>query len=166
MQGVSGAKTYGGILMKKVDTVRFGTIEIDETKIVHFAQGIPAFEDEHEFVIIPYDEKSPFVFLQSLATPDLAFLMTIPYVFFKDYEFEIDDATEQQLGFKGPDDVIVYALLTIPQGSIEDMTANLMAPILINQKTMAAKQIVLEKSAYTTKHRLFEKKDESGKEGR
>ena len=36
------------------------------------------------------------------------------------------------------------------------MTANLMAPVVINQRTMAAKQLVLEKSHYTTKHRLFE----------
>ena len=68
--------------MKTVDTMRFGTIEVEEEKVVHFAQGIPAFEDEHDFVIIPYDEESPFVFLQSLQTPDLAFLMTVPYLFF------------------------------------------------------------------------------------
>ncbi|WP_294146661.1 flagellar assembly protein FliW [uncultured Selenomonas sp.] len=152
--------------MKKVDTVRFGTIEIDEKTLVHFGQGIPAFEDEHEFVIIPYDEESPYVFLQSTTTPDLAFLMTVPYLFFKDYEFEIDDETVKKLGLESPDDVVVYVLLTIPQGRIEDMTANLMAPVIINQKTLAAKQLVLEKSPYTTKHRLFEKKAEAGKEAR
>ena len=86
--------------MKTVDTMRFGTIEVEEEKIVQFAQGIPAFEDEHAFVVIPYDEESPYFFLQSLQTPDLAFLMTVPYLFFKDYEFEIDDATEQQLALK------------------------------------------------------------------
>jgi len=152
--------------MKKVSTVRFGSIEVEDEKIVHFAQGIPAFEDEHDFVIIPYDEESPYVFLQSTTTPDLAFLMTVPYLFFKDYEFEIDDETVKKLGLESPDDVVVYVLLTIPQGRIEDMTANLMAPVIINQKTLAAKQLVLEKSPYTTKHRLFEKKAEAGKEAR
>lgn len=149
--------------MKKVDTVRFGTIEIDEKKIVHFAQGIPAFEEEHAFVIIPYDEESPYVFLQSVQSPELAFLMTSPYLFFKDYEFEIDDATEKRLALTSPDDVLVYVLLTIPQGRIADMTANLMAPVVINQKTMNARQIVLEKSHYTTKHRLFPAKADDGK---
>lgn len=149
--------------MKKVDTVRFGTIEIDEKKIVHFAQGIPAFEEEHAFVIIPYDEESPYVFLQSVQSPELAFLMTSPYLFFKDYEFEIDDATEKRLALTSPDDVLVYVLLTIPQGRIADMTANLMAPIVINQRTMNARQIVLEKSHYTTKHRLFPEKADDGK---
>ena len=152
--------------MKTVDTVRFGTIEVEEEKIVQFAQGIPAFEDEHAFVVIPYDEESPYFFLQSLQTPDLAFLMTVPYLFFKDYEFEIDDETQEKLALKNPDDVLVYVLLTIPHGSIKDMTANLMAPVIINAKTMQAKQLVLEKSKYTTKHRLFNEQETAGKEAR
>ena len=64
--------------MRKIKTTRFGEIEEDEGKIVRFAAGLPAFEDEHEFIIVPYDEESPYVFLQSATTPDLAFLMTIP----------------------------------------------------------------------------------------
>ena len=40
--------------MRKVNTDRFGEIEIDEKRIVHFKDGIPAFEDEHEFIILPY----------------------------------------------------------------------------------------------------------------
>ena len=147
--------------MKKIHTVRFGDIEVPEEKIVHFKQGIPAFEEEHEFLIIPYEEKSPYFFLQSLKSPDLAFLMTMPFLFFSDYEFEIDDETERQLGIQQQSDILVYALLTIPQGRVKDMTANLMAPIVLNQRTMQAKQLVLERSRYTTKHRLFpEKKEE------
>ena len=151
--------------MKTIHTVRFGDFEVEEKSIVHFAQGIPAFEDDHEFVLIPYDAESPYLFLQSCQTPDLAFLMTSPYLFFKDYEFEIDDATEKKLGLQSPEDVAVYVLLTIPGGSIKDMTANLMAPVIINQNTLDAVQLVLEKSPYQTKHRLFQQ-DGAGKEAR
>ena len=151
--------------MKTIHTVRFGDFEVEEKSIVHFAQGIPAFEDEREFVLIPYDAESPYLFLQSCQTPDLAFLMTSPYLFFKDYEFEIDDTTEKKLGLEKPEDVAVYVLLTIPGGSIKDMTANLMAPVIINQNTLDAAQLVLEKSPYQTKHRLFQQ-DGAGKEAR
>lgn len=151
--------------MKTIHTVRFGDFEVEEKSLVHFAQGIPAFEDEHEFVLIPYDAESPYLFLQSCQTPDLAFLMTSPYLFFKDYEFEIDDTTEKKLGLEKPEDVAVYVLLTIPGGSIKDMTANLMAPVIINQNTLDAAQLVLEKSPYQTKHRLFQQ-DGAGKEAR
>lgn len=146
--------------MRKIDTLRFGAIEIDEGKIVRFAAGIPAFEDEHEFVIIPYDEESPYVFLQSVATPELAFLMTNPFLFFPDYAFELDDASQEELGIKEQADLELYTLLTLPNGSVPDMTANLMAPVVVGASTMRGKQIVLEKSRYTTKHRLFPKKEE------
>ena len=146
--------------MEKVNTLRFGEIEVDEDKIVHFADGIPAFEEEHEFLIIPYEEESPYVFLQSMVTPELAFLMTMPFVFFPEYEFELDDANQEKLGLTRQEDMLVYMLLTIPDGQVESMTANLMAPIVMNQVTMQARQIVLDKSPYTTKHRLFPVKKE------
>lgn len=141
--------------MKKVNTLRFGEIEVEEDKVVHFEDGIPAFEDEHEFLIIPYDEESPYVFLQSLTTPDLAFLMTMPFVFFPDYEFELDDESQKKLGIQSQDEMLIYSLLTIPGGKVSEMTANLIAPIVINTANMQARQLVLDKSRYTTKHRLF-----------
>lgn len=141
--------------MKKVNTLRFGEIEVAEEKVVHFEDGIPAFEDEHEFLIVPYDEESPYVFLQSLTTPELAFLMTMPFVFFPDYEFEIDDETQKKLGITSQEEMLIYSLLTIPGGKVAEMTANLMAPVVINRTNMQARQLVLDKSRYTTKHRLF-----------
>lgn len=147
--------------MRKVNTLRFGEIEVDEEKIVHFADGIPAFEDEHEFLIIPYDDESPYVFLQSLTKSDLAFLMTMPFVFFPDYEFELDDENQNKLELKREEDMLVYTLLTIPGGKVENMTANLMAPVVINTANMQARQLVLDKSSYNTKHRLFPEKKEA-----
>ena len=141
--------------MRKIYTSRFGEIEVDENKIVHFKDGIPAFEDEHEFVILPYEEESPYYFMQSLKSPDLAFLLTIPFLFFNDYSFEIDDATIKELDITDSENVFYYTMVTIPNGSIRYMTANLVAPIVLNGANMQAKQVVLEKSNYTTKHRLF-----------
>lgn len=141
--------------MRKVYTSRFGEIEVDETKTVHFKDGIPAFEDEKEFIILPYDEESTYYFMQSLKSPDLAFLLTVPFLFFNDYTFELDDATIAELDIKNQDDVFYYSMITIPNGSIPDMTANLLAPIVLNGENMKAKQVVLEKTNYKTKHRLF-----------
>ncbi|MBQ7704275.1 MAG: flagellar assembly protein FliW [Selenomonadaceae bacterium] len=141
--------------MKKVNTSRFGEIEIDEDRIVNFKNGIPAFEDEHEFIILPYDEESPYYFMQSLKTPDLAFLLTVPFLFFPDYTFEIDDDTLAELEIKEEDNVLYYTLVTIPNYSIRYMTTNLLAPVILNTANMKAKQLVLEKTNYTTKERLF-----------
>ena len=84
--------------MKKINTVRFGELEIEEDKIVQFDEGIPAFEDEHEFVLLPYESDSPYTFLQSVNTPELAFMMGVPFVFFPDYEFQLEDEIAKKLG--------------------------------------------------------------------
>ena len=144
--------------MKKINTLRFGELEIEEQDVVRFADGIPAFEDEHEFVVLPYEEGTPYMFLQSMATPELAFLMTDPFVFFPDYSFELDDENMDKLEIKTMDDVLVCTLISIPRSGVADMTTNLLAPVVINRHTMQAKQIVLEKNQYTTKHRLFPEK--------
>ena len=146
--------------MRKIKTTRFGEIEEDEGKIVRFAAGLPAFEDEHEFIIVPYDEESPYVFLQSATTPDLAFLMTIPFIFFPDYAFRLEDDVLKSLALESQEDLLLYTLLTIPGSDIREMTANLLAPIVINSRTNEGRQVVLDKSSYCTKHKLFAKKAE------
>jgi flagellar assembly factor FliW len=93
--------------------------------------------------------------MQSINSPDLAFLLTIPFLFFPEYTFEIDDATIKELEITNYDNVFYYSMITIPNGSIRYMTANLLAPVVLNSDNMQAKQVVLEKSNYTTKHRLF-----------
>ena len=146
--------------MRKINTVRFGELEIEEDKIVQFNEGIPAFDDEHEFVLLPYESDSPYTFLQSVKTPELAFMMAVPFVFFPDYEFQLEDEVTKKLGIKTSEDVLIYVLITIPGGEIKNMTANLVAPVVISKRTFLAKQVVLEKSKYTTKHRLFKEKEE------
>ena len=143
------------MIKRTFHTLRFGDIDTDEDKIVHFKNGIPAFEEEHEFLIIPYDEESPYYFMQSLKTPELAFLITTPFIFFPEYMIEIDDETIEELDIKKQEDVMLYTLITIPNGSVRYMTANLLAPVVINTENMQAKQMVMEKTRYTTKHRLF-----------
>ncbi|MBI4795587.1 MAG: flagellar assembly protein FliW, partial [Deltaproteobacteria bacterium] len=46
----------------------------------------------------------------------------------------------------------LLVILTIPQGLPQDMTANLMGPLLINLANRRGKQLVLESSPYSHKH--------------
>ena len=141
--------------MSKVKTLRFGEIDVDDSKIIHFEHGIPAFDDEHQFIIIPLEENSPYLFLQSLQTPELSFIMTMPFLFFPDYEFNIDDDIMEQMKITSQEDLDVYVLITIPDGDVKAMTANLIAPVVVNRVAMQGRQVILERTKYTTKHRLL-----------
>ena len=61
-----------------VESVRFGTLDIDEQNIIRFPEGLPGFQAEKAFAFIPYGPQSPFAFLQSVNQPELTFLVVEP----------------------------------------------------------------------------------------
>ncbi len=131
-----------------VKTLLFGDIEInDEFKIV-FTAPILGFEDEREFILIKEKDDSPFCWLQSLKTPELAFLLADPFVFFSEYLVELDDSYRDR-------DIVIYVIVTLNE-DFKLSTANLVAPIIIDVESKEASQIILENSPYTTKHYIFE----------
>lgn len=150
-----------------IESTRLGQLEVSEEEILKFPKGLPGFPNETVFAYIPYSPDSPLAFLQSVGEPNLTFLIVEPFAFFSDYQFELDDSYTQELGLAGESPVEVFNIVTVPDKT-EEMTANLIAPIVVNWQTRTAMQIVLEKSAYTTRHRLFpqgfpKKTNEGGK---
>ncbi|GER72939.1 flagellar assembly protein FliW [Weizmannia acidilactici] len=144
----------------KRNTKYHGEIEISESDIWHFENGIPGFPDEKAFVLLPILDNGVYMVLQSVMTPYVAFVITSPFLFFRDYEFNIDDATLEQLSIEKEEDVLVYAILTV-RNPFANTTANLQAPLILNQKNHQAKQLILNDPKYKTRHPLFANK--SGK---
>lgn len=132
-----------------------GELEIDSKDIVHFAKGIPAFEECRQYVIIRLEEKSPFYYLQSIEKPELCLVIAQPFVFFPDYEIEIADDELQSLELKGEAaDLAIYVILTIPE-DFRLTTANLLAPIVVNPENRQAMQYVTVNVRYSTRHLIF-----------
>jgi flagellar assembly factor FliW len=139
----------------KISTSYHGDIEIDNQQTLTFNQGIPGFLEETEFVILPLSEAEAFQVLQSIQTKELAFIITDPFQFFLDYDFHLEPQEIEKLQLQQAEDAAVYVLLTMSD-SMEKITANLQAPVIINTKQQLAKQVILMNTAYETKHRLFE----------
>ncbi|KXZ17196.1 flagellar assembly protein FliW [Bacillus nakamurai] len=134
-----------------IQTKYHGEIRIDEGQIISFESGLPGFYDETQFVVLPLSEDSPFLALQSVKQEHIAFIVASPFIFFKGYEFDIDNATIELLNIENIEDVEVMAILTIEE-PFENTTANLKAPIVVNKKEMKAKQIILHDASFETKH--------------
>lgn len=129
-------------------------IEISENDILHFEQGLPGFEGEKQFVLLPM-EGTLFSTLQSVFTKELAFFTTNPFLFFKNYDFELVESVQQQLKIQEESDVLVQVILTV-QEPLENSTGNLQAPVVINVKENLAKQVILTDNKYRTRHELLE----------
>ncbi|RXK30534.1 flagellar assembly protein FliW [Bacillus velezensis] len=134
-----------------IKTKYHGEIRIDEGQIISFENGLPGFNAETQFVVLPLSEDSPFLALQSVKQEHIAFIVASPFIFFKGYEFDIDHATLELLHIEDIEDVEVMAILTLEE-PFENTTANLKAPIIVNKKEMKAKQIILHDASYETKH--------------
>ena len=134
----------------------FGKVNIDQDKIIEFPDGIPGFKDEQEFVLLPLDEDSLFVIMQSVNTPELAFITIEPRNIIKDYEFVISEKTEELLQIEGIEDIILLNIVNI-KDKVEDMTINLAAPLVININKNLGKQIILDDSKYPVKYKLENK---------
>lgn len=130
----------------KIQTKFLGEVQIDSASIIQFPQGIPAFEKEKEFVVVPLGAQSPFVTLQSVQTPSVGFMAAYPYHFKPDYAFDLEQEDLQQLQIEKSEDVLVYAILTL-KDTLENSTMNLLAPIAINVKKQMGKQVVLHENA-------------------
>ena len=139
----------------KIRTTNFGEIEIPKDKVIFFQEGIPAFEDEKEFVIILNEDKeNPFHWLQSVKNPDLSFVILNPFEIFTDYDLVLPETAIDKLKIEKETDVAIYTLLVIPE-DMKKMTTNLLGPIVINTKEMLGKQVILDDERYNTKHYIF-----------
>jgi flagellar assembly factor FliW len=137
----------------KLNTLRFGEIEINEEGIVTFENGLPGFEDLQQFVFIQEDQQQPYAYMQSVDDCDVSFIIVNPFLFFPDYEFDITDADQAELNIETEQDVHIWTVMSIAD-SIETATVNLIAPLLINFKARLGKQVILHQSSYQTKHFL------------
>lgn len=141
--------------MVTIATKPFGQIVVDERQIIDFPEGIYGFEDIKKFVILDANEKSPFKWLQAYDEPDLAFVIIRPIDFMVQYELEVMQEDLEDIGAKSPDEVIVFAIVTIPEDPSR-MTANLQGPVLINPKTRKGKQAISLSDKYTVRHYILE----------
>ncbi|WP_307472386.1 flagellar assembly protein FliW [Cytobacillus purgationiresistens] len=138
----------------KVETKYQGEMEIAKEDIVIFASGLPGFQEDNEFVLLPFLKELPYFILQSVKTPNLAFVVVDPYPFFPDYQYQLSDANIHSLKINAPQDVATFVILTLKE-PFALSTANLQGPLVINVKEQLGKQLILQGPAYQTKHPLF-----------
>lgn len=149
----------------KVNTRIFGEVEVSEDKIIDFPHGLVAFHETRQYCILESgEERSPFCWLQSVERPELAFVIINPFLFKADYDFELSEENEEELEVRGPEDIAVFSITVIP-GDIRKMSANLLAPVIINTRTRKGKQIILQDKRYSTRHYILEEMQKSYGEG-
>lgn len=134
--------------MKKIVT-RFGEIEYDPAKTVHFPEGLIGFEHLRDFIVMPNEKEGPLFWIQSVDDPQVAFVLTDPTNFFLEYRVKPDTRECQKLGIQPKDNCFCLSVVTVPQD--RKITLNLVAPILFSPDSNRAIQVILDNSPYNTR---------------
>lgn len=148
----------------KAATRLFGEIEIDESKIITFEDGIIGFPDMKKFTLIFDEEKEgrPFIsWLQSMDEPEIAFPVMDPLFVCETYNPSVEDELLKNLGTIKEDNLYVLVTVTVPQ-NIKELAVNLKAPIVINTDTRKASQIIVEDDL-PVRYRIYEILEEAKK---
>ena len=136
-------------------TARFGEISIDPEKVITMTTPFLGFPDSIHFILRLHDNDSPFVWLQSLDDPELAFVMINPTPLIPSYRPEISPSALEELAVENQSQIELMVILTIPDGQIEQMTANLLGPVAINSAKRIAKQVILDPNVYDTRWKVL-----------
>lgn len=142
-----------------VKTKHFGEIDLDENKVIRFEQGILGFEDYRDYTLLYDDEdgdRPDISWLQSLEEPALAIPVISPFLVRPDYDPQVEDELLQPLGELNDNNIVVLVSVTVP-AEVEDVSANLRAPFVINSASRKGVQIIVENSEYEIKYRFYER---------
>lgn len=136
-----------------ISTSRFGEVEVDEGRIITFPKGLLGFPRYTRYVLIEPGEDTYFFWLQSLDTPDLAFVVTDPSLFVSSYKVPIKAEQMEELGIGSTGEAQV---LVIVNKRDHVLTGNLQGPLVIHVGTRVGEQMVLSDRRFTTRVPLIE----------
>jgi|GEM_PF-184676 len=165
----------------KIQSARFGEVEIDESKVIEFPEGLLGFSSYKKFGLLPSDPSGAFLLLQCLEDAQLAFVVTDPRLWFPNYRVELSSDERDRIGLREEADLQVLVIVnrravkepdedeerielenalwpqTVLLGSETGtgkvlLTANLAGPVVIHPGSRLGLQIVLRRDDFGFGH--------------
>jgi flagellar assembly factor FliW len=135
-----------------VQTTRFGMVQVEDDRIINFPSGLLGFSSFKRFVLLQPDDQGVFFWLQSVDSPELAFVVTDPAAWAADYEANIRPDQMEELGLSRLEDAQVFVIVNKRDRTL---TANFQGPLVVNAASRSAMQLVLAEKRWTTRHELM-----------
>lgn len=123
----------------------------DEEVIITFPEGLIGLEEYKKFTLKELPDQELFQVMQSQDDEFFGLIVTEPFWFVTDYSFELPDTYTAKLG--NQEDMEVFVAITLASNP-EDITANLLGPILLNRKIGIGFQVLAAEKDYSTRHKI------------
>lgn len=140
-------------------TEKFGVINYTAEEVVTFQDGLLGFEILTQYILIDDPKLHPFIWIQSIEDPSVSFVSINPYMFFSDYKIAIHHEDYEAMGIESLADIYVLTLVVVPANNPQEISSNLLAPVIYNRPKKVARQIIMTNSGYQTKHYLLQDRE-------
>ena len=123
----------------RINTSRFGRIDIDAADIISFPSGLPGLEGCREWALLADATNDALGWLQSTTRGDIALAVVSPRRFVPDYQVRIPRSELTPLAIA---DLRQAQVVVIVGSNGRTLTLNLKAPIVINLEARTGRQVV------------------------
>ena len=136
----------GEDVIMKIQTSRFGSLDVSDETLLLFPSGLVGFPACRRFVVLDVAVDCDYQWFQSVDEPSLAFVIVDVHLLQPDFRVDAPDESLAELDIIQTDQILIMAVVTIPSGKPDQATANLRAPLVINLRSRLGKQMVLHES--------------------
>ena len=92
-----------------IETSRFGTLDVEESKFIRFPWGIPAFEDLKRFILMEHGS-GPIHWLQAVDDPAVAFIVCPPEI--PGVSYRIPPRKKEPIQLEDDQDLVILILVS------------------------------------------------------
>jgi len=139
----------------RIQSRHFGVIEIEEEKFIRFPEGIIGFPEAKSFSLLNIPSVEPYQWLHCVNDPNLCFLVVPVLNLRPDYQLKLSEAEKQILQLLPEDRPVALGIVVMPESAM-DATVDLLAPVVVNERTRTATQVINECADYKTRHAITE----------
>lgn len=123
----------------RINTSRFGRIEVDAADVLTFPSGLPGLEDCRDWALLADSDNDALGWLQSVTRGDVALAVVSPRRFVPDYQVRIPRSELSPLALT---DMRQAQVVVVVGKTGTGLTLNLKAPIVINLEARTGRQVV------------------------
>lgn len=123
----------------RINTTRFGRIDVDSSDVLHFPSGLPGLEDCRTWALLADSGNDALGWLQSMTRGDVALAVVSPRRFVPDYQVRIPRSELTPLSIA---DIRQAQVVVVVGRNGKGLTLNLKAPIVINLEARTGRQVV------------------------
>lgn len=140
----------------RIQSKLYGDIDLAEAQNIEISEGILGFPDYTRYVLHPDpDNSSIFYWVQSLEDPQLAFPVLPAASVLKDYTPSCLDSDLAKIDAQSISDVGIFLIVTLRE-QINEISANLRGPLLVNLDTQRAIQAISNDDSHQVRYKLFQ----------